>query len=80
MSDKTIYSQLLVLDFTALKNSEFRVEKRMRGLSPDVGTSRSYDGLHTSQSLTHAAWAVNPQSQHQLPNMKCVNINKQRRY
>jgi hypothetical protein len=80
MSVKTIYSQLLVLDFTVSNNSESRLEKRMRGLSPDVGALRSYNDLHTSQSLPHTAWAVNPQSQHKLPGMKCVNINKQKRY
>jgi len=55
ISAKTIHSRLLVLDITASNHSEFRAEKRRRGLSPDVGASRSYTGLHTSQSLPRVA-------------------------
>jgi len=50
ISAKIIHSQLLVLDFTASNHSEFRAEKRRCGLSPDVGASRSYTGLHTPKS------------------------------
>jgi len=50
ISAKTIHSQLLVLDFTASNRSEFRTEKRRRGLSWCWGIKKLYWFTHLPKS------------------------------